>query len=87
MRDFIFFELVSFLKDSLTLFIIWPRLLVLIETLYLFSRAYISLKFQIFEPCRILHSYLAASSGFCPPCLIIEPPKKTVLQILKKDAV
>ena len=41
----------------------------------------------MFGPCKMLQPYFAASSGFCPPCFIIEPPKKTVLQILKKDCV
>ena len=33
-------------------------------------------------PWSILQPNLTGSKGFCPPRLIIEPPKKTVLQIL-----
>ena len=53
--------------------------------MFLFKKLYISLKFETFGPCKILQPYLTASKGFCPPCIIIDPPKKPVLHKLKKD--
>ena len=43
----------------------------------------ISLKLITFGPCIILLPYLAGSSGFWPPCFIIEPPTNTILLKLK----
>ena len=41
----------------------------------------------MFGPCIILQPNLAASRGFCPPCLIIDPPIKTIRQSLKNKLV
>ena len=35
------------------------------------------------EPCKIFAPNRAASNGFCPPLLTIEPPKNTGVKIKK----
>ena len=37
-----------------------------------------SVKLLTKGPCNTFAPYLAASKGFCPPLLIIEPPKNTL---------